>query len=255
MEFLLDCGSGDSAIQGLSSAFQCGPGDLAIFLKSIDLEAIYQARWQELDIPSEEYLSREVIAQFGTPRNPTSVCWFHLTRTTRCNDFSQGLIPLGEALGLLWKSLIELAPDPQVKRNLLDLKNSGVNNSLYNLKSPDKFHWGPYAILIREVAFHAHSLHQHDYLAMPEIIEDICNGYESAYGMSIIDIYKSALLPCIVKFRSDCSYPKDCIKAALCYVRTYVRGERPDGGAVICFDGKGRQIPVSSIMSVEHVEP
>lgn len=253
MELSLDCGSGDLAIQSLSSAFQCRPEDLANLVKSIDLEAIYQTRWQELEIPSDEYLFLEVVAQFGMPRNPTSVYWFHLTRTTRSNDFSQGLMPLGEVLELLWKTLIELAPSPLVKRNLLDLKNSGVNNFHYNLKSPDKFHWGPYAILVREVAFHAHSLSQHDYLAMPEIIEDICNGYESAYGTSIIDVYESAFVPCIVKFRSDCNYPKACIRAALCYVRTHMRGERPDGGTVMCFDGNGTQIPPSSIVSVEYV--
>lgn len=41
-------------------------------------------------------------------------------------------------------------------------------------------HGGPYAILVREVAEHTKAVGQHDYLGMPEIIEDLCQEIQAS---------------------------------------------------------------------------
>jgi hypothetical protein len=66
------------------------------------------------------------------------------------------------------------------------MRASGEISFLYNFKEegPDDIHGGPFGFLVREVAFHSPSLSTHDYLGMPETIEDICHGDEDQFGES-----------------------------------------------------------------------
>ncbi len=89
---------------------------------------------------------------------------------------------------------------------------------------------------------------------MPEIIEDICNGYEKKFGESIFEIYQSFLVPKIIKFQSSKRIDTGCVKTALYYAYEAVRSNRPSGICVTCFDGKGSRIKPESIVSVTTVE-
>lgn len=251
--FELDCESGSSAIKSLSIGFSCTEQMLCNALLSIDIEQIYENEWDSLDIPSEQYLYNYIVDTFGDHKPLTSVFWFHLTRTTEENEFKDGVFPLGQSLDHVWDTMLSLAKDDEIRRNLSSMRHSGVNNYHYSAKHNDPIHWGPYAILVKVVANHSVELAQHDYLAMPEIIEDICNGYESQFGESIIENYEKKLVPKVVKFRSGKEVDIGCIEAALCYAYSFVRDLPPNGGAIYCFDGEGVVVGYSDIESVSKV--
>lgn len=254
MDLVLDCQNLQTTLQSLARAFHCTTRSMAAFLKqSKSLWSSYEKGFLTLpDWP--ELLLKHVSTKFGDPDLPNVIHWFHLTRTKHGSSFEQGILPLDAALPQIWATLIDLAPDATAKRNLQSLQQNGVPNYQYRHKVSDKLHWGPYAVLVRDVAFNAPALSQHDYLGMPEIIEDICNGYQEKYGESIISIVKRSLVPCIVKFADHSNYyPEGYLRAALCYARNKVLGERIGSGAVICFDSAGRAIPPSAILHVEYI--
>jgi hypothetical protein len=75
------------------------------------------------------------------------------------------------ALDLIWDMLLEIFKSTQHFSQLKSMRGRSIGNDLYQLKVPDPFHWGPFAMLVKEVAFHAHSVGNHDYLELAEIIE------------------------------------------------------------------------------------
>ncbi len=70
----------------------------------------------------------------------------------------------------------------------------------FRMKVQDSFHWGPYALLVRETADHASSLSCHDYMAMPEIVEDLCEDVHLACGLELISVFEQRWKPAMVKF-------------------------------------------------------
>ena len=254
MEFEIDCESKDKIFQSLCNGFACNPDKLANILLEIDIEEIYQENWQHIDIPADEYLYEYAIQKLGNHKQLKMVNWFHLTRTTKQNEFKDGIIPLGDFLDLIWATLIEIPTDTVIKNNLKLLRQNGVPDFHYSLKYNAQFHWGPYAVLVKDTAFNFKELAQHNYLGMPEIIEDICNGYEKKFGESILEIYESVLVPKIVKFQSRKRVDTGCVEAALYYAYEAVRGNPPSSNCVTCFDGEGEKIEPESISSVTIVE-
>jgi hypothetical protein len=252
MKFALDCESKEYALQTLCEGFNCSHDSLKNILLELDIEKIYQENGDNIYIPSEEYLCNYVVNKLGNHKPLALVNWFHLTRTIKQNEFNDGIIPLGDYLEKIWSALIDIAPDVVIKKNLKLLKENGVPNSLYQTKHNNPLHWGPYAVLVKETAFH--SSIQHDYLGMPEIIEDICNGYEEKYGESIINIYESSLVPKIIKFKSNRRIDIGCIETALYYAYLSVRGNPPSSNCITCFDGKCAKIESESIVYVTTVE-
>lgn len=254
MEFSLDCESEEYVFQSLCEGFTCSRDNLINILLELDLEKIYQDNWEKIDVPSEEYLYNYAIDNIGNHKQLEVVNWFHLTRTAKANEFNDGIIPLGGALERIWPMLIDIAHDSVIKQNLKLLKENGVPNFLYNTKHNDPFHWGPYAVLIKDTAFRSSKLAQHDYLRIPEIIEDICNGYEEKYGESIINMCEAALVPKIVKFKSNKRIDTGCIEAALYYAYEAARGNPPSSNCITCFDSECVKIEPESIASVITVE-
>jgi hypothetical protein len=254
MAFLLDCESGESAIETLCNGFSCSKEALIGALSSIDIDDIYEKQADDLNVPAEEYLYNHAVAALGPHKPLASVCWFHLTRTLPNNNFCNGVVPLGQSLDTIWDMMLTIQKDKTVCDRLSEMRSSGVNNWLYDFKSKDSFHWGPYAILVKDVAFCARKLGQHDYLGMPEIVEDICNGYEEQYRESIVETYCEALVPKIVKFKSNIRLDSRCVEAAVSYVYTYIRKQPTARWSVTCFDGGGVAVSSKDILSVVSVQ-
>jgi len=254
MRFEIDCESKEHVFQSLSNGFSCSIDDLENILLDIDIEKIYADNWENIDIPSDQYLYQYTVNTFGNHKTLGKVNWFHLTRTTKQNEFKDGILPLGESLQSIWTTLIDIPTDAEIINNLKLLKENGVPNYHYNLKHNNRFHSGPYAVLVKDTAFTPESLCQHDYLGMPEIIEDICDGYNIKYGESIIEIIKSFLVPKIVKFQSSMCVDTGCIEAALFYAYELARGNPPSRNCVTCFDGKNAKINPESIIYVTTIE-
>jgi hypothetical protein len=134
------------------------------------------------------------------------------------------------------------------------MSTEGVSNYHYKLKTPDPFHWGPFAMLVRDVAFVPERLANHDYLRLPEIIEDICNGYRAKYSISIHKEVIGALVPCIVKFVVRGNRGVVGIAPAIYYVYRSMRREPLSDYANTCFDGCGKVIPRADILRIEYIE-
>ncbi|NDV18185.1 hypothetical protein GO013_01975 [Pseudodesulfovibrio sp. JC047] len=254
MGFVLDCEDGESTIESLSECFDCEQADLINILQSIDIEAIYSDFENSPDVAPEEYLYDYAVEKFGEPGETESVCWFHLTRTFESNDFSDGILPLSEALDLIWETLFLIFEGTKDYQNLKDMRENGVDDDKYNIKFDDSDHSGPYGMLVREIACRAKDLFLHDYLELPEIIVDICDGYAREFGDEIYDEVSEALTPCVVKFSEDSAVNQGTIEAALYYAYTY-SNDLPVSGASVCdYDGKDCAVPNSDIAYVEFLD-
>lgn len=252
--FILDCETPETTLTSICRAYRCDANVIISALEKIDLEAIYEsAPWPA--VPPEEFLFDFVVNELGEPELPDEIYWFHFTRTTSGCSFKEGILPLGAVLPKVWDTLIDIASSASAKGNLRHLRENGVPDFQYGLKAPDSVHWGPYGYLVREVADHARNLSQHDYLAMPEIVEDICNGYEKRFGASLIEHFRRELKPCAVKFVMPAgSRGFDTLRVALSYLYSSVKQEELGQSCITCFDGEGIAVPVERILSVTFVE-
>jgi hypothetical protein len=245
----LDCESYDSAMKSICDSYAIEKCAAEKFLLELDLGAEYD---NKVIYKSGDYYLKELFdTTFGSPKNPiTRVAWFHLTRTPRTTNFSDGILPLGEILDTIWDTLSSLLESENQINNLAKMRQHGVNNFHYNLKCPDSLHHGPYAMLVRAAAFNAHKICNHDYLETPEIIEDICSGYETQFGEGIHDTILSKLNKCIVKFESEKSIEENLLAPVLLYCWCEIRNAELSSCANTCFDSAGVAISSDSIISV-----
>lgn len=253
-KIVLDCETFETALNSLACIFQTMPDNLHSLLSVKKIATHFETHWRELP-DFGEYLSAIVEEHLGSPLFLDEVCWFHTTRILPGTTFSEGILPLGAALPSLKERLIQVVDDVHVReqlRSALDL--GGIADSLYSEKTQHLVHWGPYGILVKEVAFHAAELGQHDYLGMPEIIEDICNGFQKTSGHDLMSEYRAKLKPAIIKFVDTNNNDESCIAAALCYVYSRIQTGAPCANSVSCFDGENNPVPPQHILKVEIVE-
>lgn len=248
---ILDCESFESTVASLANLFRCSKKKLLATIDSFDLENIYKI--EKPEIPSNEYIYHSITALFGSHTELTNVCWFHLTRTRDDNSFQDGILPLGQALPHLWSMIFDIFDGTEHSEKLLALRDEGVKDFQYQLKTPQEHLWGPYAMLVRESAWRSKRIGSHDYLGMPEIVEDICNGYKQKYSVQIVDTLKRELKPCIVKFVSNSRLDSGCIEAALNYIYTKVKEEEMSIWSNTCFDGNSNPVSRQQIIKVEFV--
>jgi len=247
----LDCENYDSSIKCLADAYAAKISDVEALLSALDLEEEYRTR--KIPVPSDEYLAGLFQSRFGRPVHVwDNIYWFHLTRVPANTDFAEGILPLRLALEKIWTALISVQDDARKRAILERLRDRGVPDYQYKLKAGVPLHDGPYAMLVRESAFHSAAMWNHDYLKMPEIIEDICNGYERHSGERICDEIANALKPCIVKFEdSDSADDRHLMHVVLYYCWSKCRNEELCHLANTCFDAKGKIIPRSAIRKIE----
>lgn len=246
----LDCETMETTILSLSSIFNINANDLVKFLKSFDLEKLYEAT--SPDVPAYQFFFEHFEDNFNSPyQKVTEICWFHLTRIFPGNKFHQGILPLGKALELIWKNLFRIFENTVHHIRLQKLKNAGVKNYHYKLKTPDPFHWGPFAMLVRETAFKPKEMGNHDYLWLPEIVEDICNAYYETYNIKLYDSILKATSPCIVKFLERTDDGNWCLEPAVYYLYLVANNKKLTIDANTCFDGKGHIIPKENILKIE----
>jgi hypothetical protein len=187
---LLDYETRLSAEASLLETFGCSSPDLRCFLTDSGHEAFFEEHWRSLP-EYDLFLYERACDVLGNPRLPTELCWFHCTRVPAGTTFDAGILPLGQVLPLLKNTLLDSIDDAAAKReiNQAFVRESGFGLHFGN-KLGNPLHWGPYAILVREVASCANALGQHDYLAMPEIIEDLCEEVELASGLDLLPAFR-----------------------------------------------------------------
>jgi len=248
---VLDCESYESSLKSICDLYGVNPDDAVKFLLGVDFSEEHQ-RERYISKAPPDYLTDSFHSQFGSPTQAwDTVCWFHLTRAPANADFSEGILPLHLALDKIWRTLISTASDPLRKANLEKLRDNGVPDHLYQMKTESRIHSGPYAMLVKESAFHSRSMGNHDYLEFPEIIEDICNGYQTEFGDPIHQEISKALRKCIVKFEVPPESRDDLITPSLFYCWCKAHNEELGLAANTCYDGKGAAIPYAAIRRIE----
>ena len=249
----LDCSTRDKALLALAAGFKCSTDELRSALLSIDIEFIYETD-ETILIPSWQYLREHICNLIGEPEEFADAYWFHGTRTTHDNQFSEGLLTLGRSEKLVMDMLISHAPTNQVRERLQAWNtHGGVPEDLYQMRTLEKMHWGPYGHLVREVHLHAQDLSQHDYVWLPELVEDVCRAYKEYYQQDLTKHYLQILRPCIVWFRSEIQCQYGVLEAALSYAYTSVRGLPPDSGSVYGVDKDGVDVPHRDIFKIEFI--
>ena len=121
------------------------------------------------------------------------------------------------------------------------------------MRTSDNFHDGPYAMLIRDTAFKSDEMGNHDYLKVPEIIEDICIRFKEVYSHDLLEMYIKSTQSCIIKFVSDFANP-DNISAAIYYLHNKIHHKDLSIYCNNCFDGEGNHIPRENILNVEFLD-
>lgn len=247
----LDCSTRENTLLTLATAFKCSAEEVRAALLSVDLDLIYETKPPIL-IESRQYLREYICDLIGVPEDFTDAYWFHGTRTTYDNQFSEGLLSLGHSEKLVMDMLISHAPTNQVRERLQAWNtHGGVPDDLYQERTLNKLHWGPYGHLVREVHLQAQNLYQHDYVRLPELVEDVCNAYVEYYQQDLTKHYVKVFRPCIVWFRSEIQYHDGVLEAALGYAYTSVRGLPPDSGSVYGIDRDGIDVPHGNILKIE----
>ncbi len=237
------------------TVFSCSADDLLQFVSNPAHGIFFEENWAKL--PSfEDWLYQQACAQLGKPSLPTELCWFHGTRVPAGTTFAEGILPLGEGMARLKEAILSTLEDIAEQRavNAAFARQHGHSMHFHN-KVGHQIHWGPFAILVREVADHASAIGQHDYLAMPEIIDDLCEEVRQADGLDIRTAFEERWLPAMVKFwaQADEDSARYAVATALCYLRECALRGRPGMGAVWCFDGENVAVPQERILDIEWV--
>lgn len=247
---VLDCESRDSTLDSVSAIYGMSREEIEQFLQATDLDKHY-ATIDPVQ-PGHRELTLLFETEFGCCAAPLDrVFWFHLTRAQPNADFTNGIQPLDKALDRVWETIFTAFRNTHYEKNLQIMRTEGVRNFHYQLKVGNPVHGGPYAMLVRESAFRAEEMCNHNYLGLPEIIEDICNGYHEAYGEMIHDELHQHLTPYIVKFWSPKQTSKSCVESAMYYLYCTAHGEKLSTYANTCFDGENSPVPREQIVKIE----
>jgi hypothetical protein len=248
---VLDCETTDSTYDSLEQILGTGRSRLESVFEGVDVERFYRDNPRHPQ-PPEDLIFSEVRKVATLSGNYDRTCWFHLTRTTLTNKFEQGILPLGQCLDSIWDLLYSLARKHVSAEEWDEFRHDmGPHHhaGLYGMKASDPMHWGPYALLTRDHAFNSEEIGNHDYLAAPEIVEDICICLTEKHGFDLLAAFMKKTRPCVVKFFDA---PRDgCVQTAVYHLYNAYRGHRCSMQCNTCYDGEGVPVPPERIMRVE----
>ena len=239
----------------MAAVFSCTVADVRRFVADPTRQAAFEANWETLPT-FERWLYAQACEQLGVPTLPNELCWFHGTRVPSGTTFAEGILPLGQGLGRLKEAILSTLADAAARAAVGAAFDRREGHSMhFHNKVGDEIHWGPFAILVREVGDHANAIGQHDYLAMPEIIDDLCEEVRIADGLDIRAAFEERWVPAMVKFHAPCDEgsAEYAVATALCYLRDCALRGRPHMGSVWCFDGGNVAVLPERILGIEWV--
>ena len=198
----------------------------------------------------DELLFSQIIDQLAavTQTDSGATVFFHMSRVLDPDSFKNGLIPLSKIITKLESDIKNFVNSLNIEKLPDKVCNRNSYNSVYHRMSA-RYLDGPCAILIKEMCTCKENKH---FLDVPETIYDIFSVYEQKYQKNIIDEYRKATLPCIVKFK-NIGIKEKSIKTALYYLYCKEHhlplDERTDYG----FDGCGQSVSKEQILIIELV--
>jgi hypothetical protein len=249
----LDCQNTSTALQSLAAACQLPVERLAQVVEAhqVDWDAGFGR--EEPEIAGLRGIFDELGLAIGDI-NFDGAYYFHGTRVLDPSLFrEQGILPLGQMLDRIWDSLYGLIADLITDTDWRDhrekveariVEGNGVFQ--YVLKSGNALHHGPYALLTRDN--HVNPAEgNHDYLAIPEIVEDIAQTWQP----ELQDRFRAASKPCIVKFLKEGSVHEDYVRGAFWYLHGMLHEGEVTRLSQLGFDCGGVAVPSSDIVDVE----
>lgn len=251
----LDCHNVDSTLTSIGTLLSTDRCRLRAALMGFPFSEFEASRPHPDDLhdPPRVVLWNRIVGPGATPPIPDVTYWFHATRVPPGTDFAEGIQPLGERLPAIKAFLatlagqLDLPPASQETATSFWGQQGGFQSSL---KAPCPLHWGPFAFLVRDAILQRASS-THDYLATPEIVEDLAGIMAGDSAPRLIDEFRKATKPCIVKFR--CAEPRaDVVEVALFYSYSTLWGQEQSIETNTCFDSEGRSIPFSDIAEIEY---
>jgi len=245
----LDCQTYNSVVQSISQLFEITVSQIENFLTNLDLDEYFE-KYEPTDSPDDVLFMLFKKNLSKLKREIEKIYWFHLTSTPINTDFKEGLLPLTSSINLVWDKLESILTDTSHYENIIKLRKNGVPSRHFTIKTKNHMFSGPYAILIRDCAF---ELDHKKYLQMPEIVEDILEGYKITYGIDIRNLVEKSFKPCIVKFWSKKRIDLYCIKTALYYLYTVLKGNKFSIHTNTCYDGYNEKIIYEQIEKVEYL--
>ncbi|MED4907488.1 hypothetical protein P9761_04355 [Brevibacillus centrosporus] len=255
---VLDCETVGTMYESVESITGINRSDLEAFFSDFDMDKFYEENPDFYESGDGLLLLKIREMEKCNIQQIDAVNWFHLTRTYKGNSFNQGILSLGEGINHIWDILYELQKGHVSKEEWDDFRHNKFVESkshsawLYHLKLGDKFHWGPYAMLVREIAFVSEEVGNHDYLDAPEIVEDICHVFDGMYHCNLLERFRMETYPCIVKFQSNQS--KDYyLGIVLNFLYYQYHGMEMSLHCNTCFDGKGESVTFEQILKVEFI--
>ncbi|GMX60101.1 hypothetical protein Elgi_68680 [Paenibacillus elgii] len=255
---ILDCESIETMYESVESVTGINRSELNEFFDGFDMDKFYEEN-SNFDEPADRLLLSKVREMENCNiRQIDAVYWFHLSRTYKGNSFNQGILSLGEAIDHIWYFLYDLQNGHVSKEEWDDFRYKKFVESkshsawLYHFKLGDKSHWGPYAMLVRDIAFVSKEVGNHDYLDAPEIVEDICHVFDGMYQFNLLEKFKQKTYPCIVKFQSGQS--KDYyLGIVLNFLYHKYHEMEMSLNCNTCFDSEGESIEFDQILNVEFI--
>lgn len=251
------CSSPSTACSTLQSWFQCTELEIKKFL-SINWMRIYEQTGQIFDVDFEDYLYKGALKRFTPTQNVSRIHWFHGTRSANPFSFEKrGIIPLNQILPELQQALDKLAEEHNIPQATKISKNHGHHAFLMSIKKQNNVDQGPCAMLNLEAVTNAAQYDCHDYVDMPEIIEDYAYVKYGDRAEKLLSIYRKVTSPVVVEFwckPEDINCPKLCriISTVLLYLYAVMHKneDAPWPCSNICYSGCGNTVNASQILKV-----
>ena len=202
-------------------------------------------------------LLEEVFNVDAGTKIPESISWFHGTRVINPEGFRvNGIRPLSNQLDQIWIDLFSIVDhyvhqqEWETFREAVERTHPGHSANLYRMKTQDILHWGPYAVLVRDVLVNPTRFESVDYLNTPEIIEDIGRCFHEQTGHDLLSAFQQRSHACIIKFNDNTPMP-DSVPIALHYLYCLTQDRDLFPGCNTCFDGNGHPIEANHIITIE----
>jgi len=245
---ILNCATYEDALASLSSAAEVAPSALIHAAQSFSPSAVPEGEHPWVVIPHMVFAAVDVDI---TRVSFDAMHLVHGTRTVDPTSFErEGILPLGKMVDRIWRMLRDLCPEMTDSewarfRGDVEVGNKFDAAWLYQHKVGRPSLHGPYGSLVRE-----HTCYpiagEHDYLASPEIIEDIarCSSFD------LQERFNAAAKKCTVTFQERV-VPLPAIEAALLYVYSKTRGETLSRASIYGHDCRGVGVEPHDIVAVE----
>lgn len=235
----LDCETYETALQTVSRIMGISQEQLRSHLANTNYDALYGAN--RCNSCFQEFLFKSVCDYFQVYDFEINfIYWFHLSRTMHPEWFlEKGILSLQEI-------------EPFLCRDIEMLSNQLRNPPQYNYRGPthmlsdDLCRQGPFAMLVREVAFCPDEINNHDYLSIPEYVEDM--------GGEIADLFRKNSKSVIVKFKAIPQWETESyLKPVVNYL--YCTTNKMDlcWECNTCYDALSHSVPPEDIISVTEI--